>query len=345
MPRVDPAPSTADLRAWLEAAEAPAPLVVETSGSTGRPKRVLLPRHAVLASVRATERRLGGSGPWVVALPGAYVAGLMARLRSLVAGHDPRPLVAGWPDSEDWYTSLVPTQLTRLLDQPDEVAALRRARAVLLGGGPVDAGLRERAIDAGVRVVATYGMAETCGGCVYDGRPLDGVAVALGAEGRVRLGGATLFAGYQGDPELTAEVLVDGWFLTADAGHFDEDGRLRLLGRLDDVVVSGGVNVPGAVVAARLRAHLDVRGAEVVGVDDPEWGRRVVAVVAGRLPLASAREWVAAEHPRAWAPREVVEVDEVPLLANGKTDRLAVRRLAEQRRGEPGQAEPGEDRA
>lgn len=331
MRRVDSSPRTDDLRAWLDAPDEPAPLVVETSGSTGRPKRVLLPRRSVLASVRATERRLGGSGPWVQALPEAYVAGLMVRLRSLVAGHEASPVDAGWPGGDDWYTSLVPTQLLRLLDRPDQVAALRRARTVLLGGGPVDAGLRERAADAGVRVVATYGMAETCGGCVYDGRPLDGVAVALGAEGRVRLGGPTLFAGYEGDPGLTDEVLVDGWFLTADAGRLDEDGRLQLLGRLDDMVVSGGVNVPGAVVAARLRAHPDVRGAEVVGVDDPEWGRQVVAVVAGRLPLEQARDWVAAAHPRAWAPRAVVEVDEVPLLANGKTDRLAVRRLVEER--------------
>ncbi len=328
---MDRAPSTDDLRAWLDAADEPAPLVVETSGSTGRPKRVLLPRRSVLASVHATERRLGGSGPWVLALPGSYVAGLMVRLRSLVAGHDPRPVADGWPAGDDWSTSLVPTQLLRLLEHPDEVAALRRARTVLLGGGPVDAGLRERADDAGIRVVATYGMAETCGGCVYDGRPLDGVAVALGADGRVRLGGPTLFAGYEDDPDLTAAVLVDGWFLTADAGRLDEDGRLQLLGRLDDMVVSGGVNVPGAVVAARLRAHPGVRAAEVVGVDDPEWGRRVVAVVAGRLVLEEARAWVAAEHPRAWAPREVVEVDEVPLLANGKTDRLAVLRLVERR--------------
>ena len=326
--------STDELRAWLDAEDEPDPLVVETSGSTGSPKRVLLPRRAVLASVRATEARLGGPAPWVLALPPAYVAGLMVRVRSLVAGHEARVLAEdGWPPPEqpDWLVSLVPTQLARMLADPDPAdrEALARARCVLLGGGPVDAGLRERAAAVGIRTVATYGMAETCGGCVYDGVPLDGVAVALGADGRVRLGGPTVFAGYEGDPGLTAEVLDDGWFRTADAGTFDEDGRLRLLGRLDDMVVSGGVNVPGAVVAARLREHPDVSAAEVVGLDDAEWGRRVVAVVAGPLDLDAARDWVGAVHPRAWAPRQVVRVDEVPLLANGKTDRLAVRRLAE----------------
>ena len=152
---------------------------------------------------------------------------------------------------------------------------------MLLGGGPIDPALRRRAEDAGVRVVATYGSAETAGGCVYDGYALDGVAVALDAGGRIRIGGPTLFEGYDGDPAATAEVLVDGWFLTSDAGRLDEDGRLHVLGRIDDVVVSGGVNVPAPAVAARLREHPDVVAAEVLGVPDEEWGNRLVAFVVG----------------------------------------------------------------
>jgi O-succinylbenzoic acid--CoA ligase len=199
---------------------------------------------------------------------------------------------------------------------------------VLLGGGPVDPALRRRAADLGVRVVATYGMAETCGGCVYDGYAIDGVAVAIGAGGRVRLGGPTLFAGYDADPALTAEVLVDGWFLTSDAGRLDEDGRLHVLGRLDDVVVSGGVNVPTPAVAARLREHPDVTDAAVVGVPDAEWGHRVVAFVVGGLSLDDARDWVGEVHPRSWAPRELRVVPDLPLLPNGKLDRLALQERA-----------------
>ncbi len=320
------------LEHWLGEPREPTPWVVETSGSTGRPKRVLLPRRAVLASVGATEERLGGSGPWVLTLPTTYVAGLMVLVRSLVAGHRPSVLADdGWPPGEGWFVSLVPTQLARMLDDHRAVSALRRARTVLLGGGPVPAGLRDRAAAAGVRTVATYGMAETCGGCVYDGVPLEGVRIDVEPGGRVRLGGPTLFAGYDGDPDLTAQVLVDGWFRTADAGRVADDGRLELLGRLDDVVVTGGLNVPGGVVAARLREHPAVRAVEVLGVDDPAWGRRVVAVVAGELTLEAARDWVAEQHPRSWAPRQLVAVDDVPLLANGKTDRLAVRRLVEER--------------
>ncbi len=269
----------------------------------------------------------------------------MVICRSLVAGHEPVLLeehgsfaeAAGTlPDPT--FTSLVPTQLHRLLDSPADTEGLRSIHAVLLGGGPIDPALRARAESAGVRVVATYGSAETAGGCVYDGYALDGVGLAIGSDGRIRISGPTLFDGYDDDRELTARTLVDGWFLTSDDGRLDDDGRLQVLGRMDDVVVSGGVNVPAAAVAARLRAHPDVAATEVVGVPDDEWGHRVVAFVvvstgsttgggagASGLTLEEARDWVAQVHPRAWAPREVVVVDELPLLANGKVDLMALR--------------------
>lgn len=331
-----PAHATVDrLRAWLDA-DRPEPWVVETSGSSGTPKRVLLSRDAVLASVAVSARRLGGSGRWLLALPASYVAGVQVICRSLVAGHDPVLLddhasfAEAAADAE--YVSLVPTQLHRLLETDAE--ALRRFRTVLLGGGPIDPALRARADEAGVRVVATYGSAETAGGCVYDGYALDGVAVALGPDGRIRIAGPTLFDGYAGRPDLTAEALVDGWFLTADAGRIDDDGRLHVLGRVDDVVVSGGVNVPAPAVAARLREHPGVAAAEVLGVPDEEWGNRLVAYVVstastpGDLSLDAARDWVAEAHPRSWAPRQLVRLDAIPLLPNGKPDRIALRGLA-----------------
>ncbi|MDN4171747.1 AMP-binding protein [Nocardioides sp. SOB77] len=328
------------LDAWLAAPAEPDPWVVETSGSTGRPKRVLLPRSAVLASVHASARRLGASGQWLLALPEAYVAGLQVVARSLVAGHAPVRLeehasfvaAAAAMTAEHRFTSLVPTQLRRMLEVPEEAAVLATFHTVLVGGGPVDPALRRRAEERGVRAVATYGAAETAGGCVYDGVPLDGVGLALDRDGRIRLAGPTLFAGYAGDAALTAEVLVDGWYLTSDAGRLDEDGRLQVLGRLDDVVVTGGVNVPAPAVAARLREHPAVRAAEVLGVPDAEWGNRLVAFVVGEVPLAGLRDWVGLEHPRSWAPRQLVALDDVPLLANGKPDRIALRRLAEEAR-------------
>ncbi len=322
----------AELAAWLTTPAEPEPLVVETSGSTGAPKRVVLSRRAVLASVVATERRLGGSGPWLLALPPSYVAGVQVVCRSLVAGHEPVLLdevgsFAAGVAAGARFTSLVPTQLHRLLDDPAEVAALGSLHSVLLGGGPIDPALRARAEDAGVRIVATYGSAETAGGCVYDGYALDGVALAIGTDGRIRISGPTLFDRYDGDPALTAEALVDGWFLTSDAGSLDEDGRLHVLGRIDDVVISGGVNVPTPAVAARLREHPAVSQAEVIGVPDDEWGHRVVAFVVGDLDLAEARDWVAGRHPRSWAPRQLVALDTLPMLGNGKVDRMTLQEL------------------
>ena len=340
------------LTGWLERDDDER-LVVTTSGSTGRPKRVVLSRGAVLASARATRARLGAEGAWLLTLPPTYVAGAQVVCRSWLAGH--RPVLAedhaGFAEATaamlrehptvPRFTSLVPTQLHRMLSAgdgrggtSDDTWALRTFHTVLLGCGPVDPGLRARAEAAGVRVVATYGAAETAGGCVYDGLPLDGVAVALGPSGRIRLAGPTIFDGYDGDPGLTAEVLVDGWFHTSDAGRLDEDGRLQVLGRVDDVVVTGGVNVPGPAVAARLREHPDLAAAEVLGVPDEEWGRRLVAFVVPRDGAAPStqelRDWVAAERPRSWAPRRVVEVAGIPLLANGKPDRLALGRLTEE---------------
>ena len=322
-----------DAERWLAGTD-DEPVVVETSGSSGEPKRVVLSRAAVLASVAATERRLGGSGRWLLALPAAYVAGLQVVVRSLVAGHQPSLLeehgsIAAAVAGRDLdFVSLVPTQLHRLLDDPEETAALRTFRTVLLGGGPIEPALRERAVSDGVTVVATYGSAETAGGCVYDGVGLDGVGLAVDADGRLRISGPMLFDRYDGDPELTAAALVDGWYLTSDAARIDEDGRLRVLGRLDDVVVTGGVNVPAPAVARRVREHPAVAEAEVLGVPDPEWGNRLVAFVVGGVALDDLREWVAEQHPRSWAPRQVVLLPAIPMLANGKPDRVRLRELA-----------------
>jgi O-succinylbenzoic acid--CoA ligase len=317
------------LREW-DAADDPAPLAVETSGSTGSPKRVRLSRAAMRASADATHARLGGSGQWLLNLPPAYVAGLQVLFRSVRAGTDPVVQEGSFEDAvaamtgERRYVSLVPTQLVRLLDG----GALRGFDTVLVGGARLDPDLRARAADAGVRVVATYGMSETCGGCVYDGRPLDGVGVLVGADGRVRIGGPVVFDAYDGQPDLTAQAKEHGWFVTQDLGRIDHDGLLVVTGRVDDVVVSGGVNVPAGAVAARLRQHPSVTAAEVVGVPDPEWGQAVVAVLVGGVGLDAVRDWVAGELPREWSPRRVVPVSALPLLSNGKVDRLAVERLA-----------------
>lgn len=319
------------LREW-DGEDAPAPLVIETSGSTGRPKRVVLSRAAMRASVDATHARLGGPGQWVLNLPPSYVAGVQVLFRSVRAGTDPVVQdgtvaeAAARMTGARRYVSLVPTQLVRLLDDEAETTALAEFDAVLVGGGPLDPAVRARAEAAGVPVVQTYGMSETCGGCVYDGRPLDGVEVEIDGGGQVLLGGPVLFDGYEDDPGRTADVLVDGRLRTNDLGELAPDGRLRILGRVDDVVISGGVKVPPPAVEQMLAAHPAVAEVCVVGLPDPEWGERVVAAVvprgAGRPSLEELRGLV---EPRSWAPRQVEVVDAVPLLANGKVDRRSLR--------------------
>ena len=227
-------------------------------------------------------------------------------------------------------TSLVPTQLARLLDAGVD---LNRFRAILLGGAAAPAALLARAAAAGARVVTTYGMSETAGGCVYDGTPLDGVEIRIDAEGRVNVGGPVLMAGYRRRPDLSAMVLGEGWLVTSDLGEIGADGRLRVLGRVDDVIISGGENVVASQVAAVLSAHPDIAEVVVAGLDDPQWGQRVVAVVVLRPgrdapTLSELRAWSADRLDAAARPRALVVVDDIPRLPSGKPDRLATSRLA-----------------
>ncbi|MFJ1996193.1 o-succinylbenzoate--CoA ligase [Streptomyces asiaticus] len=327
-------------------------VVVGTSGSTSEPKGVLLSARALRASAEATHTRLGGPGRWLLALPAHHVAGVQVLVRSLLAGaeavvHDLRQgfrperfRAAGCR-----YTALVPTQIRRLLDAGGPgLAALREFDAVLLGGAGTPEPLLTRAREAGVRVVTTYGMTETAGGCVYDGVPLEGVRVRIGpppegtpgpgAGGPIALGGPTLASGYLNRPELTARSFGDGWFRTDDLGRRREDGRLQVLGRADDVIVTGGVKVSPSVVEQVLREQPGVGDACVVGVDDPEWGQIVVAAVTPREPgawgktaMGALKGAVRERLGRAAAPKAIRVVEALPLRGVGKPDRPAVRRL------------------
>ena len=310
-------------------------VVVPTSGSTGEPKGALLTAANLRASGVGTADRLGGHGQWLLALPTAHVGGLMVLVRSVLAGTERVELAA--PTTVEAfeaatarltgarrYVSLVPTQLRRLLGSP----ALLAYDAVLLGGAAAPVDLLDRARAAGVRVVTTYGMSETSGGCVYDGLPLPGVVVDA-PDGRVRIAGPVVALGYRLRPDLTARAFADG-FRTDDLGEVGPDGRLVVHGRADDVVVTGGVKVAPGAVEAVLARHPAVAEVAVVGAPDAEWGARVVAVVVLRdgatLTLEDARGWVAAELPRAAAPRELRVVAALPLLASGKIDRMRLLR-------------------
>ncbi|MBM6399911.1 o-succinylbenzoate--CoA ligase [Phycicoccus sonneratiae] len=327
-------------------------VVVGTSGSTGTPKLAMLGAAALTASAHATHERLGGPGQWLLTLPAGHVAGLQVLLRGLDAGtvpvsvdlstgFSPTAFAAGvrrLDPEHRHYTSLVPTQLVRLLEDPAATSALASLHGVLVGGAATPLALRRRAEAAGIRVVTTYGMSETCGGCVYDGRTLTGATVRIDDEGRVHLGGAMLAHGYLGRPDLTFgsfAVDPDGsrWFRTDDAGRVDEDGRLHVDGRLDDVVVTGGMKVaPRPVEEAAVEHVPGVREAVVVGTPDPEWGQAVSLLVvpeAGARPLSvvEVREHLRGHVPDHALPRRVTAAGAVPLRGPGKPDRAAVAAL------------------
>lgn len=277
-------------------------LVVPTSGSTGEPKQVELTAACLRASGAATAQVIG-EGRWWLQLPVSHIAGLQVVIRSGFAPSDSA-------DGCD-FTSLVPTQLVRMLDDP----RLPRLRAVLLGGAAAAPSLLTAARERGINVVTTYGMSETSGGCVYDGTPLPGVTVDV--SDRIVLRGPVVARGYSGSAPF------EGTFVTSDVGRL-VDGRLEVLGRADDLINTGGEKVAPWPVEQALLEHPAVREVAVVGQPDPEWGSKVVAfvVLAAPLSLDEARDWVGSRVSRVAAPRELRVLDALPVLPGGKVDRL-----------------------
>lgn len=339
-------------------------LVIETSGSTGTPKRVGLSAEALFASARASaewvalhaaRESTAGLGQWLLCLPAHYVAGTNVLVRSIHAGTEPVVMPEGHFDAENFvahaerltaperYASIVPVQLARLVDAAEEDAdtadALRTFDALLVGGQALRPELRQRAEALGIRIVRTYGSSETSGGCVYDGMPI-GATRARVRSGQLELTGPTLAAGYLGDPGRTATAFdtdPDGtrWYRTGDLGEVADDGRVTVLGRSDNVIVSGGEKVLLDAVERHVASLPGLADAVVVAVDDAQWGQvPVVITTAGGVELAGIRSSTAAALGRAAAPARVQVVDAIPRLASGKPDRVALARLARARHAE-----------
>lgn len=313
-------------------------VVVSTSGTTGVPKGAMLTAAALTASADATYARLGGAGRWLLALPAHHVAGLQVLVRSVVAGTTPVAIAPAFEVAElisavgslgsgRRYASLVAAQLDKALRDPAATSALASLDAVLIGGGPLPAGLAQRAADAGVAVVRTYGMSETAGGCVYDGVALDGVRVRI-ENTRVVLGGATIAKGYR-NPVHPDPFDEPGWFRTDDLGAVDDSGRLRILGRVDEAISTGGLTVLPQLVEAALATHPAVADCAVFGLPDERLGQRVAAAVvvaagAAAPTVAALREHVAQTLAVTAAPREVHAVASLPRRGIGKLDRRAL---------------------
>jgi O-succinylbenzoic acid--CoA ligase len=318
-------------------------VIIGTSGTTGAPKGVELGAAALGYSARASLARAGArpGERWLACLPASHVAGLQVLTRSVIGGTSPviaaqatARAVRAAADAGCAHVSVVPTQLARLLGEPGGAAALARYRCVLVGGAAAAAAVLAQARAAGVRAVTTYGMSETCGGCVYDGVPLDGVTVRAGQDGRLRVSGPVLMNRYHGSPGATAAALAatacgDREFVTSDLGTV-EGGRVVVRGRADDVINTGGHKVVPGEVAAALADCPGVREVVVVGRPDPEWGERVIAVVVPADPaeppaLELVRTHVSARLPRYACPSEVVLTEAIPLLPSGKPDLAALK--------------------
>lgn len=339
-------------------------IVVTTSGSTGYPRPVVLTSEALLASARASHEMLGGPGQWLSALSPAGVGGLQVFIRSFVSGLHPAlmpaqtrfsaeafvAVTATMRSDQRRYVSLVPTQIHRLLATEPGADALASFDRVLIGGAPLTPSMTGQLHSTGVSWTHTYGMTETSGGCVYDGIPLRGVRLRCegppGEPGRLMIAGPMLAQEYADEPDLTAEAFVadqgQRWFKTGDIGIQDPPGRAnsvgrwRVLGRIDDVINTGGHKVHPQSVVDALTGLPEVTDAAVLGVADAEWGTRV----AGMVVLDSTYETTSSQRadPTGWLrlalrpqlsayslPAQIVVVKDLPRLPSGKVDMGRVR--------------------
>jgi O-succinylbenzoic acid--CoA ligase len=331
----------------------PLALVVETSGSTGAPRAAMLTQANLLAAAALSNARLGlvPGDTWLCCLPLRHIGGLAITYRCALAGAALllHPGFAAAAVAADLgrravtHLSLVPPMLARLLDlgRPPPSSL----RVVLVGGQALSAPLAQRAIDAGWPLYLTYGMTETCSHIATSGRltavpaagevgaPLPGLELD-GADGAaespaLRVRGPLVMAGYANPRRQPGLGLADGWFTTSDLAVRGPDGRLRILGRADAVLVTGGVKVHPERVESALAAAPGVREIAVVGVDDPVWGQRLVACYVGAATPAALDAWCRARLAGPERPRGFLPLAALPLLESGKVDRRAVRAFAE----------------
>lgn len=321
--------------AGVETRANPGRLVVYTSGSTAAPRGVRLTDRNLEAAARASMKHLG-HGPddnWLLAMPLHHVGGLSIIVRQVYAGGSVTVLdrfdPAGFASAlagRVTLASVVPTMLRRIIPY----GPYSGLRAVLVGGGPIPEGLLEEAAAVGLPVLPTYGMTETFGQVATlrpdaslerKVHPLPGVELTID-NGRIAVRGEQVSPGYVGEPDRD-----DSWLITNDLGDIDDEGALRVIGRADAVIVSGGENVNPETIEEVLRQHPDVDDVVVVGVDDDEWGQRVVCLYVGELTPGDLVEWSVGRLKGHMLPKEWRRVDSIPRISIDKPDRTAAARL------------------
>jgi O-succinylbenzoic acid--CoA ligase len=297
-------------------------LLVATSGSTGNPKEIAISSSALLSSATASNKYLGAKqgDSWSLLLPLTHIAGINVLLRSLQLKSSPVDLrnhVGTYPHAD--FTAIVPTQLFNALNEnSDLLKHLQGAKAVLVGGASLSQELRTQGIDAGINIITTYGMSETCGGCIYDGVALDGVAFEIIPDGRIKISGKVL-----ADVETN-----DGWFITQDLGKII-DGKLHVIGRSDDVIISGGENISLSAVEKEINKKFPDLLVFAFATNDSKWGQALHIAVQTqdenmKAQISDALVNSIGNHAK---PKSVIVLDKLPLIGVGKVDRISLAKL------------------
>jgi len=328
-------------------------VVVQTSGTTSSPKRVAITAEALLASAKAGLDQLDYVGAWLQLLPSHYIAGIQVAVRSILGGtplvslrskrFSIDSMVSEFLDTpkQDFplYTSMVPAQLSRTIrgcrENRDFLRIMKKFEHILVGGQSVPQDLLDQAYNIGLTVTSTYGSSETSGGCVWNGFPIGDTRIAIFDE-RIAISGPTLAHSYLNDAYGTAKNFVEigstRWFMSDDFGSIDEQGRLTVQGRLDDVIISGGLKVNLAEVENIVRTRFCAEEAIIVASDHAVWGQVPVLVTNVDLDLRAVRRHVGKVLGPQARPERVIMLARLPYLISGKPDRKQISKLVRENR-------------
>ena len=301
-------------------------LVISTSGSTAESKLVAISDAALIASTNASHKYLGAvpGDSWSLLLPTTHIAGLNVLIRATALGSrviDNRN-ATNYVDAD--FISIVPTQLYKALNSDTKLLEhLTAAEAVLVGGGPVSDKLKKEAANKHVKIVTTYGMTEMSGGCVYNQKPLDGVEVKLTGDGLIKLTGPMIASGYISEKGELTSVGTDGWFESTDIGELSA-GFLKVNGRADEVIISGGENISLILVEEKIRELIPNQEIIAFALPDEVWGEKLCLGSTSNLSIEEIKKSVGS----LLSPKEVFLFEQIPTTAIGKPDRRAAKNLA-----------------
>jgi O-succinylbenzoic acid--CoA ligase len=299
-------------------------VIIETTGSSGIRKRVQLSTNAIETSAELSNSLIGAApgDVWSLLLPINHIAGVNVLARAIKLDSK----VVGVDDTAD-YTAVVPTQLHRALFGDEKLLKhLQRCKSVLVGGSPASKTILELASKAGISVITTYGMTETSGGCIYNNRALPGVSVMVDKAGRLMIKGPILASGYENNQELWSENFKDGWFLTNDLGAI-KDNEVQVIGRSDDVVLSGGENVSLIAIENELAANFPDVNFLATSIADSEWGQKICLISNIEIDHLQVSQVLKDKLGKQFVPKDFLVVEQIPQIGIGKPDRVKASQL------------------